>query len=161
VGFPRRLLTWTRALHFLVGTALHFLIGIHTSQGGEAFAGGPGQAVVAVAEMATCGPGLAGLALLECTALRLGQSLDLSAGYTGHGGLLVWGTGSGLPVIPARRLALGEPPKWAKVKLRFSGPAPVVSAPRPLVESLYTKQGGALAARNPGLPGIGARISLS
>ena len=26
---PRGLLTWTRALHFLVGTALHFLIGIH------------------------------------------------------------------------------------------------------------------------------------
>jgi hypothetical protein len=29
VGFPSRLLTGARALHFLVGTAQHFLIGIH------------------------------------------------------------------------------------------------------------------------------------
>jgi hypothetical protein len=35
VGFPRCLLTWTRALHFLVGTALHFLIGIHNRTKGR------------------------------------------------------------------------------------------------------------------------------
>jgi hypothetical protein len=71
-----------------------------------------------VAELASCLLGLADLPCLEATALGVGEMLLLSRGYTGHGGLLVWGTGSGLPIIPARRPALEQLRKTAKVELR-------------------------------------------
>src|SRR6266700_2542175 len=84
-------------------------------QGVEQLACVAWQPVMEVAKLGSCLLGLAGLALLEAAALGAGESLLRSLGYTGHGGLLVWGTGSGLPVIPARRPALEQLRKTAKV----------------------------------------------
>src|SRR5205085_3289846 len=52
-----------------------------------------GQSVVEVAELASCLLGLVGLTPLQAAALGFGKWWALSPGYTGHGGLLVWGTG--------------------------------------------------------------------
>ena len=90
------------------------------------------QSVLELAELASCLLGLAGLTPPQAAALGLEKSVQLSPGdgsgrrwsggtalglgisgqlspeYTGDGGLLVWWTGSGLPVIPARRFALNQ-----------------------------------------------------
>jgi hypothetical protein len=77
------------------------------------------QSVMEVSEFTSRALGLACLACFETAALGVAESLLLSLGYTGHGGLLVWRTGSGLPVIPARRPALEQLRKTAKVELRL------------------------------------------
>src|SRR6266576_3486465 len=66
-------------------------------QGVEQLASVAWQPIMEVTELGSCLLGLAGLALLEAAALGAGEALVRSLGYTGHGGLLVWGTGSAYP----------------------------------------------------------------
>src|SRR5262249_36028838 len=98
-------------------------------EGVEQVAGVAWQSVMEATESAARLLGLAGLPDLEAPALGLGESLLLPRGYTGHGGLLVWGTGSGLPVIPARRPALEKLCKTEKVDLSSRGAARAAMCP--------------------------------
>src|SRR5262249_1060297 len=48
------------------------------------------QSVVGIAQLASRRGGLAGLPVLELSAVGLGEAFLRSLGYTGHGGLLDW-----------------------------------------------------------------------